>query len=124
MDTKSGKTTLRKMLAAACEPPRAEWYFNNIRYRSRLSPADEKFFGNGTCRNEQVHATLNRQYRETIQITRRMLDAQLDAWLGAEMAVFLRAMETSTTVKINRVNLRSIVISGVCCSPSRHGHHI
>ena len=104
---------MRKILAAACSPERAEWYFNNTRYRSRLSKADDEFFGKGTCRNEQVHATLNAQYREVVQISSRMLKASLQAWLAAEMAVFLRAMTTSTTVGIKRVNLRPMVISGI-----------
>jgi hypothetical protein len=113
LDVKTDKTTLRKILAAACEPGRAEWYFNNTRYRSRLTCTDDKFLGNGTCRNEQLHSTLNTQYRETMQITSRMLNSQLNVWLAVEMAVFLRAMETNTTVNVKRVNLRPMVISGM-----------
>jgi hypothetical protein len=113
LDVKTDKTTLRKILAAACQPERTEWYFNNIRYRSRLTDADDKFLGNGTCRNEQLHATLNTQYRGIVNITSRMLNAQLRVWLAAEMAVFIRAMETSTTVNIKRVNLRPMVVSGI-----------
>ena len=113
LDVKTDKTTLRKILVAASEPQRAEWYFNNIRYRSRLTASDEKFLGTGTFRNEQLHATLNAHFKETVQIQSRMLDAQLNVWLAAEMALFLRAMEANTTIKIKRVNLRPVVISGI-----------
>ena len=37
--------------------------------------------------NEQVHSTLNTNYAQTVRISKRMLNAQLQMWLGAEMAV-------------------------------------
>ena len=108
-----GKTTLRKSLAAACKPQRAEWYFNNMRYRSRLSPKENAFLGTGTSRNEQVHATLKSEYASTVRISKRMLNAQLKTWVAAEMSIFLRAMESDTTVRIRRADLRQIVIAGI-----------
>ena len=38
---------------------RFEWYMNECRYRSTLSPDDEKWLAVGTTRNEQIHARLN-----------------------------------------------------------------
>jgi len=113
LDVKLEKTTLRKIFAAACRPEKAEWYFNNIRYRSSLSTAEDKWLGNGTCRNEHLHRRLNVHYRSTIRISKRMLSAQLQAWLAVEMAVFLRAMETDTTVKVTHGDMLPMIIAGI-----------
>ena len=114
LDVKRGaQTTLRNTLAATCQPQRAEWYMNNIRFRSRLNPTENNFLGTGSCRNEQVHSTLNTNYAQTVRISKRMLNAQLQMWLGAEMAVFLRAMESTATISLRRSDLRQIVIDGL-----------
>jgi hypothetical protein len=114
LDVKRGaKTTLRNTMAAICTPERAEWYMNNIRFRSRLTPTENTFLGTGSCRNEQVHSTLNTNYAQTVRISKRMLNAQLQMWLGAEMAVFLRAMESKTTISVRRSDLRQVVIDGI-----------
>lgn len=107
------KTTLRNTLIAICQPQRAEWYMNNMRFRSRLTPTENNFLGTGTCRNEQVHSTLNTSYAQTVRISKRMLNAQLQMWIGAEMVVFLRAMESSATVSVRRSDLRQIVLDGI-----------
>ena len=114
LDVKRGeKTTLRSTLVATCQPQRIEWYLNNIRFRSRLTTNENKFLDTGTCRNEQIHATLNAHYKQTVRISKRMLNAQLKAWLGAEMTVFLRAMQSNNTVGMRRADLRQTVLSGV-----------
>ena len=114
MDTKLDKTTLRKSLAAMTQPQRAEWYLNNTRYRSRLTVMQNKALGTGTSRNEQLHSTLNRDYAQTVRISQRMLNAQLQTWLAGEMTVFLRAMESNSTVGVRRVDLRPMVFAGIC----------
>lgn len=114
LDAKREKTSLRNTFAAMSKPQRAEWYFNNIRYRSRLPAKGNQFLGTGTCRNEQLHSTLNGDYRQTVRISKRMLNAQLKTWLGGEMTVFLRAMESTSTVGVRRADLRQMVIAGIC----------
>ena len=113
LDTHVQKITLCRILVAARQPNRAEWYFNSIRHRARLTALENRSLGIGTCRNEALHQNLNAHYKSTIQITARMLDAQLQTWLAAEMAVFVKATEANTTINMRREDMRSMVCARI-----------
>ena len=119
LDVKKGKTTLRKVLLAACAPGKIEWYFNNIRYRSRLTSTDDGFLASGTTRNEQLHMQINRIFRSTIQVTSRLLTAQLTMWLASEMLVFAQAMNANTSIKVTHANMRPMVLIAVEVFPRK-----
>jgi hypothetical protein len=125
MDAKGDKITMRKTLIAACQPDRIEWFLNNIRFRSRLSKCEHRWLISGTTRNEQIHAFLNKLYRGVIHVSRRIMDAALQTWLAAEMAVFLQAYEKQTTVRTPRSELRPLVVSAITLFTDRAWmHHV
>ena len=113
LEVKVGKTTLRQKLHAACQPDRAEWYFNSIRHRSRITAEGNTWLGSGTSHNEALHRLLNAHYRPTTNIGCRMLNAQLQTWNAAEMATFLNTMATRTTIKLRRGSIRPLVLGTI-----------
>ena len=111
MDTKHDKSTLRQILLAACEPHRFQWYMNNIKFRSELPANVEVWVGTGTTRNEQMHARLNSHYHSTVSVSKRMLTAELNTWLAAEMGVFLKAARKKLSRRVHRVDMKTFVTS-------------
>lgn len=113
MDAKLDGSTLRGSFGYACTPERFGWYMNNIKYRSSLPQKLEGFMAAGTTRNEQLHARLNAHWRGTVCVSKRMLRAQAAAWLAAEMAAYVRAMEAKTTKKVGRADAIGAVTSSI-----------
>ena len=111
MDTTHDKTTLRRILLHACTPARFQWYLNNVRYRSSIPWQLERFMAAGTTRNEQLHARLNAHYRGTVSISKRVLTAEVNTWLAAEMAVFLKAFTAKLSRRMQRVDMLPFVAS-------------
>jgi hypothetical protein len=113
LDVKTNSTTLRNILTAACQPPRIEWYLNNVRFRSRLSSDANEWLGTGTTRNENLHALLNAQYSNIVSISKQMLIAELQTWLTGEMVVFVQTFKNHTTVGVKRADRRAIILAKV-----------
>ena len=111
MDTTHDKTTLRRILLHACTPDRFQWYLNNVRYRSSLPWHLERFMAVGMTRNEQFHARRNAHYRTTVSISKRILTAEVNTWLAAEMAIFLRALTAKLSRRVHRVDMLPFVAS-------------
>ncbi len=113
LDVKYDKGTLRMQFVAACQPSRAEFYFNNIRFRARLPLAEERMLSAGTTRNEQVHAMLNAAYKSTTYISKEMLAAELTTYATAELVAAQRALAHRTSTRVQRADVRAFSLSGV-----------
>ena len=111
MDAAHDKTTLRAVLINACSPATFHWYFNNVKFRSGLPPHLEKFVASGTTRNEALHARLNAHFHTTTVISKRTLAAEVNTFLAAEMAVFVRALKAQVSRRVARVDRLPFVSS-------------
>ena len=111
VDTKHDGTTLRRVLLHACTPERFQWYMNNIRYRSVVPKAVDAYMATGTIRNEQLHARLNSHFRTAVHISKRMLSAEVNTWILADMMVFARALTTKRSRGVKRADLGPYVFS-------------
>ncbi|CAK0887170.1 unnamed protein product, partial [Prorocentrum cordatum] len=111
LETKYDKVTFREQLVAACRPNRAEWFFNNVRYRSRLTADANALLGTGTTRNEQVRATLNSDFRQTLRVSHQMLAAGLRTWGAMELALAHRALAGRATVRVKHASMRPFVVA-------------
>ena len=53
---------VKEILWTAAAAGRAEWYFNNIRVRLRISSSRHALMPSGTTSNESLHAEINNWY--------------------------------------------------------------
>ncbi|CAK0830520.1 unnamed protein product, partial [Prorocentrum cordatum] len=111
LDTKYDKVTFREQLVAARRPSRAEWFFNNVRYRSRLTVDANALLGTGTTRSKQAHAALNSDFRQTLRVSQEMLAAELRTWGAMELALARRALAGRTTVRVKHASMRPFVVA-------------
>ena len=82
-----------------------------MRYRSRLTAGANALLATGTTRNEQVHATLNSDFRQIIHVSQQMLGAQLRTWGAMELALAHRALGGRTTVRVKHADMRPFVVA-------------
>ena len=58
---------------------------------------------------------LNSHFKQTTCITKRLLHAQVKAWLISDMMAFLPALEKRTTRAFRRVVVKSVTICNAPC---------
>ena len=71
------KIPIRKMLYNITAPDKAEWLFNNLRYRQVLAPAVRVLMASGTTANEALHAEINTWFRQIQAMHRSTLELKL-----------------------------------------------
>ena len=98
---------------AVCAPERFEWLINGLRYLSKLTFAEERHMAIGTTRSEQLHAQLNALFRNTVQISKRMLAAEVRAWICGEKRVFQRAAASKLSKRMARADVAASVWSSL-----------
>ena len=56
-----------------------------------------------------MHARLNSHYNKIVSVSKRMLTAELNTWLAAEMGLFLRAARNKLSWKVHYVDMKTFV---------------
>ncbi len=87
---------LYKLLWSAGSAERTEWFFNNIRMRSRMSRARLALLPSGTSSNEALHAEINNWFRQTQQIHGATLHLKLQVLTLGKMLAHSSAMYHAT----------------------------
>ena len=110
---KKKKATLTGTLLHATTATNFQWLLNNQRFRSSITPKQERALPSGTTRNESYHSRLNAHFRSTIQIAAETLSAELKAWTAADIAVSLAMLREKWSRKTSRANILPGVVREV-----------
>ena len=78
MDRKGHKgRPVRKLLAAALEPSKCAWYFNNRAHRGSVQFGNSALLASGTTSNEALHNELKQAFRQTTRMHQATLATKL-----------------------------------------------
>lgn len=94
------KITVAKILYQLASPDKAEWLFNNLRYRHFLPHNVRTLLPSGTTSNEALHAELNSHFRQVQTLHRATLQLKLNIFRLAKLLSHNAALYSPTARQI------------------------